>query len=364
MNTGALPRQEIYKLLTEGRLPGAEAKHIQPASLDLTLSDEIYRMRGTFLPRVGERVRELVKYGSVEKIDLKQPLERGVAYLCRLNEALVLPTNIHGSANNKSSSGRVNLWTRLLVDGAPSFDQVPAGYAGELWVEIIPKSFPVKLAAGERLNQLRLSNGDGLLRGDALMQAHLKDHFLCDDAGRLVVSNHHIERHGITMTVDLTTTDIVGYRCHPSSGRILTYGNYEHIIEDFFEPIARPKNGELVLRRDEFYILVTHEGVRVPPGFAVEMAPYDVGKGEFRSHYAGFFDPGFGYGSDGATRGTPAVLEVLTHDTDFIIRDGQPICTMLYEVLTSPTDLLYGDATLGSHYANQRGPRLSKHFIQ
>jgi dCTP deaminase len=359
---GALPYQQLKQLMDDGRILQSDHKLLQPASLDLAISGEIYRMRGTYLPKPGETVRELVTHGAVERVSLDHPLERNAVYLCRLRESLALPNNIHGSANNKSSSGRINLWTRLVCDGTPSFDQVPAGYIGELWIEIIPKSFPVRLSDGARLNQLRLSQGDGTLRGEDLLQAHLREHFLCDHAGNIVLTPHAVSRHGITMTIDLLSTDIVGYRCKPTSGLILDYSQNNHLTEDFFEAIPRPKSREIILHPDEFYILVTQEGVRVPADYAVEMAPYDVGKGEFRSHYAGFFDPGFGSGLDNSGRGTPAVLEVITKDSDFILRHGQPICTMTYERLLEKTDLLYGDEKLGSHYATQRGPRLSKHF--
>lgn len=164
------------------------------------------------------------------------------------------------------------------------------------------------------------------------------------------------------MSIDLVSQDIVGYRCTPTTSRVLEYSRRDHLPTDFFEPILRPQDGQLVMRRGEFYIFATKEWIRVPREFAVEMMPYDVSKGEFRSHYAGFFDPGWGFGTNGETLGTPAVLEVFTHDNDFVLRDGQPICQMVYEHLTAPADVSYGDARLTNNYYVQHGPRLSKHF--
>jgi dCTP deaminase len=164
------------------------------------------------------------------------------------------------------------------------------------------------------------------------------------------------------MSIDLSSYDIVGYKCDTTMGRMLDFSRRDHIPLEFFEPIYRPANGEFTMRQGEFYIFVTKEGIRVPRELACEMLPYDVTMGEFRSHYAGFFDPGFGFGQEGETLGTPAVLEVFTHDRDFVLRDGQPICQMVFERLSAPTDVCYGDASLVSNYYKQSGPKLSKHF--
>lgn len=361
---GSLPLQHIRKLVTDGRILGSKADHLQPSSLDLSLSTEVYRMRGTFLPRPGERIRDLVRHGSIYKASLDTPFEINGIYLCRLNETLVLPNTIHATTNNKSSTGRVNVRTRLLVDGMSEFDRVPEGYTGELWLEIIPKSFPVKFAEDERLNQMRFFEGDARLTPDEHRRAHANEHLLCDPQGNAVYGEYFFAGGGLTMTADLSGHDIIGYKCSPTTGRVLEYARRDYAADEFFEPIPRPPRGEIMLKKDEFYILATKEGVRVPLDYSVEMAPYDVGKGEFRSHYAGFFDPGFGFGPNGDVRGDQAVLEVFTHDNDFVLRDGQPICTMIYERILERPEIAYGDPRLGNNYFRQSGPRLSKHFAR
>lgn len=360
---GALPYQHIRSLMDDGRVLGGKKEHLQPSSLDLSLSDEIYRMRGTYLPRIGERVRDLIAHGALYRTTFAQPLELNGIYLCRLNEALVLPQEIGGSANNKSSSGRVNLRARLLADGVQAFDHVPHGYAGELWAEIVPRSFPVKLLPGEQLNQLRFFTTDMRLSAEAHRQTRIAQRLLCDANGNSVLSVGGKDA-GLAMTVDLSGHEIVGYRSAATTCRVLDFSRRDHDTEDFFTPILRNNEQEIILRRDEFYILSTKEGIRVPPMFAVEMVPYDVGKGEFRSHYAGFFDPGFGYGAQGELSGMCAVLEVFPQDNDVVLRDGQPVCTMVYEHVAELPEVTYGDARLGSNYSAQRGPRLSKHFAQ
>lgn len=360
--TGALAYQHIRALLDHQFIFGAYPEHVQPSSLDTSLSDEIYRMRGSYLPRTGERIRSIIREGSLYRGSLSAPLELNGIYLVRLNETFVLPPKIFAYANNKSSTGRINLQTRLLVDGVSEFDTVPAGYTGELWLEIIPKSFAVKLDVGERLNQVRFFASDTRLNIDEHAKRQAGEGFLFDQHGNKFFAPNTSRSLGITMSVDLDCGEIVGYTCRPTSGRVLEYARRDHKISDFFEPIYRPEKGEITLHRDDFYIIVTKEGIRVPPEYAAEMAPYDVGKGEFRSHYAGFFDPGFGYRADGSLKGSPAVLEVFTHDNDFILRDGQPICSMVYEKLSAVPDVIYGDRQLSNNYFGQRGPKLSKHF--
>lgn len=362
--SGALAFQHIQELIKQNQIFGSYPEHIQPSSLDTSLSGEIYRMRGSYLPRTQERIRSLIREGSLYQTSLNVPLEINAVYLIRLNETLVLPANIYAYANNKSSTGRINLQTRLLADGVGAFDAVPQGYTGELWIEVIPKSFPVKLEVGERLNQIRFFASDTRLTGEEHAKHHAAEGFLFDKEKNKVFSHSPSRTSGISMSVDLSCGDIVGYTCRPTSCRVLEYAKRDHKVSDFFEPIYRPENGEITLYQNNFYIVVTKEGIRVPPQYAVEMAPYDVGKGEFRSHYAGFFDPGFGYKADASVLGSPAVLEICTTDTDFILRDGQPICNMVYEKLSTIPEILYGDAQLSSNYANQQGPRLSKHFSQ
>ena len=354
--------QHIRDLWRSGFITNTNEEHLQPSSVDLSISGEVYRMRGTFLPRPNEHIRDILKEGVLFETSLDQPLELNGIYLIRLNESLRLPNEIFASTNNKSSSGRVNLQTRLLVNRSSSFDFVPRGYHGELWLEVIPKSFPVKLSEGERLNQMRFFTEDARLTEREYQFNNGRYGFLRDAQGNVLPQSDVITKRGVTMSIDLECDDVIGYKCSPTTSRVLDYSRRDYNPLEFFEPIPRPRDGQFVMKKDEFYIFVTQEGIRVPPELAVEMAPYDVSKGEFRSHYAGFFDPGWGYGKDGETLGTPAVLEVFTHDNDFILRHGQPICQMVYEILTSPAEVVYGDQSLVNHYYRQTGPRLSKHF--
>lgn len=361
---GTLAYQHIQALLDHGHVIGVNREHLQPSSVDLSISDEVYRMKGTFLPHPQERVRDLIAHGSLYRTSLDHPLELNCVYLIRLNESLALPDRVFGRTNNKSSTGRVNLQTRLVVDGVSSFDFAPRGYRGELWLEVIPKSFPVKLTAGERLNQLRFFTEDTILSEREYTAAYQQYGLLRGMNQVTLPAPQFTGKQGITMTIDLSGQDIVGYKCHPTSGVVLDYSRRDYDPMEFFEAIPRPRDGQFIMKRDEFYIFVTKESIRVPNEFAVEMMAYDVSKGEFRSHYAGFFDPGFGYGMNGEILGTQAVLEVFTHDNDFVLRDGQPICQMVYERLIEPTTLSYGDPKLSSNYYRQIGPRLSKHFKQ
>ncbi|MEK7105712.1 MAG: 2'-deoxycytidine 5'-triphosphate deaminase [Patescibacteria group bacterium] len=358
---GALAYQHIKELITNGHIREAQEENLQPSSIDLSISGEIYRMRGTFLPRPNEKIRDILRSGILFPVSLNQPLELNGIYLIRLNELLDLPPNIYAMTNNKSSSGRINLQTRLIVNGVSSFDYIPKGYRGELWLEVIPKSFPVQLNYSERLNQMRFFTGDGRLKEDELRSINDRYGLLRGPMDEVLPLSPSAQL-GLTMSVDLSSTDIVGFRCNPTGSRVLDYKGRDYEATEFFEPIPRPKDGQLIMRKGEFYVFVTKEKIRVPREYAVEMLPYDVSKGEFRSHYAGFFDPGWGFGKGGEILGTPGVLEVFTHDNDFVLRDGQPICQMVYEHLSAEAELYYGDPKLMSNYYTQRGPRLSKHF--
>lgn len=362
MALGAFPSQMIRELRIGGHIIGGKDDNIQPSSIDLSITNEVYKMKGIFLPQKGESIDKLVEEASLYKTDLSQPLDVNGIYFIKLDESLKLPPGVYGYANNKSSTGRVNVQTRLLADGVSQFDRVPAGYEGPLWLVVSPRSFAVRLHEGDALNQLRLFNADTRLNTSE--HGILYDRFtLCYDKNGNAIPSSEIEKDrngGITLTVDLDR-DLVGYKCAASGGKLLDYDRRDLDPMDFFEPIYRPKDGRLILRRDEFYILVTREFLRVPPDFAVEMVAYDTSKGEFRSHYAGFFDPGFGWGNEGDGKGTICVLEVLPYDNDFILRDGQPICKMVYERLATTPDMIYG-RDIGSHYQFQNGPKLSKHF--
>ena len=370
---GAVPSQKIREMIKENYIKNADERNVQPASLDLTISNEAYQMKGTFLPQIGEKISEIIKKGVISQIDLAWPLEQNKIYWIKLQEELNLPKGTFALSSNKSSTGRINLQARLLADGVPRFDRVHSRYCtnlnfyrGSLWIEIIPRSFPIKLTPGDNLNQLRFFNNCSRLSIRELKNTYLKYQLLFEKNGNFIQGKEIKIRDDdatLILSVDLSNSGkIIGYKAI-SSDKILEFkkiGYYNS--ENFFEPIFAPENGHLILKKNEFYLFSTKEFIRVPPCLAAEMIAYDISNGEFRSHYAGFFDPGFGYGKNGEVKGTPAVLEVRAFDNNFILRDGQPICKMIYDKLSDQPDLIYGEKNLGSHYAFQRGPKLSKHF--
>lgn len=358
---GAIPMQLIREMLAAGYVRGANEAHVQPASLDLTVTDECYRLRGSYLPRSGEAVADLLAQGALYKHPLERPLEVDGIYLIRLNEALDLPPGIHATASNKSSSGRINLRGRLLADGVPRFDDIPGGYHGSLWIEVSPKSFPILLHAGDRVNQMRFFHGEARLSPLEHRLAFDRYGLLrAADGSRLKAGTDNVGR-GITMTVDLSTHETVGWQARRTAWNVLDTARFDHDPHEFFEAVARPRNGELVLHPQAFFILATKEKVITPPVYATEMAAYDSSKGEFRSHFAGFFDPGWGWKERDEERGSIAVLEIEAYSHDFVLRDGQPICLMVYEHMLEAPEVLYGDG-LKSNYNFQTGPRLAKWF--
>lgn len=367
---GALPYQMIREMVESGfigALPSdlfKDFSQIQPASLDLTLAEEAYRVRSVFLPRPGESVCTVMKIVSPETHDLKFPLDVGTTYLIRLNEQVALPQEIYGYANPKSSSGRNDIHVRMLADGITRFDSIgEKGYRGSLWVLVTPRSFRVRLHPGDSLLQVRFFNHDTRFDGDAELEiAYQKYKLLFTPEGEFIDYSRVLMRDHdgtliLTPNLDL---DVVGYRCEGSQ-EVLDFSKRGfHDPTDFFEPIPRPKNCSLTLRRGDFYILSTREFFRVPPPLAAEMVPVDIRAGDYRAQYAGYFDPGWGYGPDGSLNGAPAVLEIRSFEDNLVIRDGQPICKMKFEKMAEVPEVVYGQT--GSHYLHQNGPRLSKHF--
>jgi dCTP deaminase len=366
-NLGVFPSQMIAEMIASGEVV-ANKDNIQPASIDLSISEEIYRMKGTFLPRKGEKIRDVIEKECIYTADLKNPLERNGVYLIRLNEKLALSEEKFALASSKSSTGRVDLQTRLLVDGYSRFDMVPSGYKGELWLQVIPKSFLVKLTPGLNLNQIRLYNCQARIGWQQMEEIYETNKLLFDGNSNFIETKDKITKEigdKLIMNIDLEGEgegSIVGYK-NISKDQVLDFSKIGYYkAEDFFEPIYTPKDKSLLLEKESFYIFCTKEAIRIPRDFSGEMIAYDISSGEFRSHYAGFFDPGFGYGENGEIKGRRAVLEVRSFDNNFIFRDGQPICQMGFEKLIEPADFIYSEK-IGSHYANQSGPKLSKHFI-
>ncbi len=354
--TGVLPSQTIREMLADGRItvthPVPEGQ-IQPASLDLRLGNVAWRVRASFLPGSGRLVADRLQDFAMHSVDLSDGavLEKGCVYVVPLMEGLDLPDAINAVANAKSSTGRLDLFTRLITDYGTEFDRIESGYSGPLYAEISPRSFSVLARPGMRLNQIRFRQGQVVLSDDELRAM--------DAEQALVDVEAHID-NGLGFSVDLTPREdgIVGYRAKPHTGLIDLDRIAFYDPTEFWEPV-RTQNGSMILDPGAFYILVSREAVHVPPDCAAEMAPYLAMVGEFRVHYAGFFDPGFGHAAAGG-QGSRGVLEVRCHEAPFALEHGQIVGRLVYERMTEVPDILYGK-DMGSNYQGQ-GLKLSKHF--
>ncbi len=362
-STGILPYQAIKELARAREIlspDGIEANQYQPASLDLRLDSTAYRVRASFLPGANATVMEKVQQFGMHEIDIAKGavLEKGCVYIVKLVESVQLGPKLSAAANPKSSTGRLDVFTRLIADRASAFDQVPPGYAGPLYLEIAPRTFSILVRRGSRLNQLRFRRGQAPGSETALRRLH--DRYRLVDAAP---GAETIRDDTLGVALDLhgdPASGLVGYRArkHTDVIDVDARGRYEPL--EFWEPIRAGERG-IVLNPDDFYILATKEKVKVPPDHAAEMVAYDTMVGEFRVHYAGFFDPGFGYDeAEPRGGGTKAVLEVRSHDVPFILEHEQVIGWLRYERLIGPTDRLYGTA-LGSSYQGQ-ALTLSKQF--
>lgn len=364
VTTGILPDRDIAKLIEGGRISavgGVAASQIQPASLDLRLGAVAWRVRASFLPGKASTVQAKIDRLQMHQIDLTRPtvLEKGCVYIAELMEELRLPADIAGRANPKSSTGRLDIFTRLITDAGAEFEGVAAGYKGKLYVEIMPHTFSVLAQQGTRLNQIRFVRGNPPPSDTKLAEL--------DQTVKLVYSDSDVPlpaiiNNGLWISVDLegdASNGIIGYRAkhHAPLIDLSKLNHYDPL--DFWEPIARNADRSLVLSPDDFYILVSRERVRIPNSFAASMVPYDPSVGEFRIHYAGFFDPGFGYGASNLT-GARAVLEVRSHDVPFMIEHGQDVGRLIYERLMGEPEKIYG-VNIGSNYQSQ-GLKLSKQF--
>lgn len=357
--TGILPAHGIVALIREQEIWGTreiDREQVQPASLDLRLGTQAYRLRASFLPGPERGVMECVEELMLHKIDLTEGavLETGCVYLVPLVEALALSERTSAAANPKSSTGRLDVFTRVITDFSTEFDQVAAGYKGHLYLEISPRTFPILVRPGSRLAQIRFRRGT-----PAFSDAELKR--LQSDV-KLVDGNADID-NGIALTVNLAgeeeENNLIGFRAKRHAGLIDVDKRGLYDVLDFWDPLYAPQRKGLILDPDEFYILASREAVHVPATHAAEMVPYNPLVGEFRVHYAGFFDPGFGAREAGG-HGSRAVLEVRSHDVPFILEHGQIIGRLVYERLTDKPAALYGQG-IGSNYQKQ-GLKLSKHF--
>ncbi len=362
--TGILPDQKLRELVTAGQISAVNAilpRQIQPSSIDLRLGAMAYRVRASFLPGENSTVARKLEEHRLHEIDLRFPavLEKGCVYIVPLQEELNLPRDISGKVNPKSSTGRLDIFTRLITDNGRQFEFIPAGYRGKLYAEVVPRTFSILVREGASLSQLRLTRGTPR-NDDAQLSKLAREEKLVyfDDespADPTIAT-------GLRLTVDLNGTagsSIIGYRAKKHSSLIDLEKIAYYDPADFWDPIHRTRNRDLVLDPEDFYILGSREKVRIPPHYAAEMVPYDPSVGEFRIHYAGFFDPGFGYGTDDI-KGTRAVLEVRSHEVPFLLEDGQEVGSLTFERLMSVPERLYGQG-IGSSYQKQ-GLALSKHF--
>jgi dCTP deaminase len=360
MAQGILPGQAIVEMHERGEITGHvfESGQVQPASLDLRLGARGWRIRASFLPSVHTGIADRLKALSLHQFELDaegEVLEQGCVYLVELEEGFRLPKDLLATTNPKSSTGRLDVFTRVIGDRVAAFDSVPAGYEGPLYLEISPRTFPILVRRGSKLAQIRFRRGEARLDGKELAALQMRE--------RLVdVESADLASGAVAVSVDLSgkgSMGLAGFRAKRHTGLIDVdkRGGYE--VHDFWEPLPVRDRRGLVLDPDAFYILASKEAVHVPPDYAAEMVPFDPLVGEFRVHYAGFFDPGFGYAGAGG-KGARAVLEVRSREVPFIIEDGQIVGRLIYERMTARPQTLYGELP-GSNYQAQ-SLKLSKHF--
>lgn len=357
-SSGVFPARFIERLAKAGAIaaPPFDADQVQPASLDLRLGDTAYRIRASFLPGPDYTVADRIESLTLHQLDLRHGavLERGCVYLVPLQESLRLPPGVSAGANPKSSTGRLDVFTRVIGDKARGFDTLPAGYEGKLYLEISPRTFPVRVRTGSRLSQMRFRVGDTRLS--------VAEHKALHAAETLVFDANEEVGEGVSLSIDLKgegRNGLIGFRSKRHTPVIDMDKKDALDVLDYWEPLINRGDEMFILDPDEFYILVSRESVHVPPKFAAEMVPFDPLVGEFRVHYAGFFDPGFGHSAAGGT-GSRAVLEVRSREVPFLLGHGQTIGRLIYERLAEPPDRLYGTG-LGSNYQAQT-LKLSKHF--
>ena len=369
---GILPSQLIQKLIDNNIIFSNEkisSDLIQPASLDLRLGFKGWRVPASFLPGKNSSVEDKLKEFAMHEFSLSDGivLECGCVYIVKLLEGLKLPKNISGLANPKSSTGRLDVFTRLIVDNSQEFETIPEGYSGPMYIEISPRTFSIVVRTGTRLNQLRFGLGNFSISDHKMKELQMKFGLVRNNEQNIL--SDKVE-NGLPLSVDLTGFDgLVGYKAKKHS-MLIDCDKPKNYKSDFFwekikssDLITSNSNStrSLVLSPDAFYILASKEFVSVPANLAAEMRPYDTRVGEFRAHYAGFFDPGFGLSELKAGK-TKAVLEIRSHDVPFLIEDGQTICRLVFEPMVADPKELYGQTDGKNNYQSQ-GLKLSKHFI-
>lgn len=362
--TGILPSQEISSLIARGNIsatPAINHDHIQPASLDLRLGDIAHRMRASFLPGPNSTVEAKIKELRMTRVDLTSAavFEKDCVYIVPLVEEVNLPDDIAGKANPKSTTGRLDVFTRLITDYGVEFDRVPPGYKGKLYAEIVSRTFTIGIRAGMRLSQLRFVRGNPDTRDSMIKRLDRAETLVYMDEASPVKA---LLDRGLRITINLEAIEkgeVIAYKAKRNAPVIELDKINHYSPEEFWELHYQSANKSLILQPGDFYILASRERVRVPPDFAAEMVPFDPSDGEFRIHYAGFFDPGFGYGSSDI-KGTRAVLEVRAHEVPFLMEHGQLVGRLNYMPLLSRPDKIYG-TNIGSSYQHQ-ALTLSKQF--
>ena len=364
---GILTHIEIEELGRSGGIlcrPDLAPDQVQPTSLDLRIGSLAHRIRAGFLPgkaKVEERLRDHILYD----VDLEggAVLEPGQIFLVPLVESLALPAGVRARCNPKSSTGRLDIFTRVIADRHARFDDIPDGYQGRLYLEVMPRSFPVRIRAGERLNQVRFLAGDPNLSDQDHLLEHQQHRVLVLPDGQAPRADELVVDGGFHLRISLLSDRpdrVVGYKARRFTNVVDLSAVGGHDPLAYFEPLTEA-GGQFLLEPEEFYIFASRERIRVPPHLAAEMTAYDVGMGELRTNYAGFFDSGFGHGEQGELEGTRAVLEVRPHDVPFLIEDGQVLFKLEFSRTTRPCTRLYGGAGSPSSYAHQ-GLSLAKQF--
>jgi dCTP deaminase len=368
--SGVLPHQDLRAAVDADhvfspryRIP---AESVQPASIDLRLGDVAWPLRCSFLPDVASTVEDKVRDLAFPEVNLRDGavLERDRPYLIPLIEQLRLPDDLRAKANPKSSTGRLDVFTRVITDRNHRFDEIPAGYEGRLYLEVVPRSFAIRVEEGLSLNQLRLVSGDPRLRDAELREVQAASPLLYRDSHPLRAAETSIA-DGLFLSVALrgdTPEQVVGYRAKRTSLPLDLSSIRTYRWTDYWDPVLPESDGRVILEPEVFYLLLSSEGVCIPPRFAAEMMAYDPTAGELRTHYAGFFDPGFGFDPSGERHGSRAALEVRARDVPFMVEHGQPLCKLSFERMTDVPAVLYG-ADAGSSYQGQES-MLSKHFAE
>jgi dCTP deaminase len=368
VTTGVLPAQRLREAIAdEWLVAGAwriPDESVQPASVDLRLGERAWALRCSFLPDSDSTVEEKAQDLAFEEIDLRDgaTLERDRPYLVPLVEELRLPDPVRAKANPKSSTGRLDVFTRVLTDRNHRFDEIAAGYSGKLYLEVVPRTFAIRVKTGLALNQVRLIDGDGRLSDRELLDLHGQAPLLFRDSRALEPGSLSLG-DGLFLSLDASggPQSTVGYRAKKNSLPIDLTRVGMLRWQDYWEPVHPEAKQRIVLEPEVFYLLLSAEGVSIPPSYAAEMLAYDPTAGELRTHYAGFFDPGFGYSIKRETLGSRAALEVRARDVSFMVEHGQPVCKLAFERMSEVPDVLYGE-DVGSSYQGQQ-TMLSKHFL-